>query len=329
MKIIDDNYKVQEKFVYEERSLQQAILFIGAITHKALMEKFHFKNDYQNIINDLSEEERNIFNEISEMNTWKMLQSISNHYYLAKNTDISFKNYISKLSDENFLLNIFPYHSHLSDKEILASFRDVKIQQKITEIFSGHDYYETMIDLIYNKAIDEIKNMLLQHYEFALRLYQSPDNEYKRKLIDRKHISDQELIEVIEKYEKTNKEIMLISQTAYQPYILVAEDTDRVYLYIQPLGGHLNTPNKQMVEGLKAISDTIKLQIIKSIKNGENTLNRLDRVLPASKSTLHHHIHLMKRTNVITQRDNIYTVNDDEIEKLFKNVHLFLGTKYD
>ncbi len=330
MKTIDENYKVQEKFVYEERPLQQAILFIGAITHKALIDKFEFADDYQNIINNLSEKERHIFNEISEMNTWKMMQSLSNNYYLAKNTDMSFKNYISKLSDKSFLLNIFPYHSDLADKEILDSFRDLKIQQKITRIFRGHDYYETMIALIYSKTVNEIKNLLLHHYEFTVRLHhQSQDNEYKSKLIDRRHLIDQELIEVIEKYEKINKEIVLISQTAYQPYILVAEDRNRIYLYTQPLNDSLNTPSKQMVEGLKSISDTIKLQIIKSIKNGENTLNRLDQVLPASKSTLHHHIHLMKSANVIKQRDNTYMVNDDEIEKLFKTVHSFLGTKYD
>lgn len=329
MLIIDENYEVQEKFVYEERPLQQGILFLGAITYKELIDKFQFQEVYNNTINNLSKKEREIFNEISELNTWKMLQSLSNHYYLDGEICISFENYISKLSDERFILNIFPYNPRLTEKEILESFDDLNIQNKIIEIFKGHDYNKTIIELIYSKTINNLKKILINHYEFSLKLHDSRTNEYKKKIIDRKDLIDQELIELIEKYEKTNKEIILISQTAYQPYTLIAENKDRIYLYIPPLEKKLNIPNEKMVEGLKSISDTIKLQIIKYIKNGENTLNRLNRILPNSKSTIHHHIHQMKSTNLITQKDNNYFVNDEEIEKLFKSVHAFLGTKYD
>jgi len=330
MLIIDENYEVQEKFVYEERPLQQGILFLGAITYKDLIDKFDLQEVYKSIINNLSKKETEIFNEISEMNTWKMLQSLSNHYYLDGDIFISFENYIAKLSDERFLLYLFPYNPRVSEKEILESFNDIKIQNKITEIFKGHDYYKTIIDLIYSKTVNELKKILINHFKFSLKLHDTRNNnEYKKKIIDRKQLIDQELLELIEKYEKTNKEIVLISQTAYQPYILFAEDKDRIYLYIMPLESRLNIPSEKMVEGLKSISDTIKLQIIKYIKNGENTLNRLNQVLPNSKSTIHHHIHQMKCTNLITQRDNNYFVNDEEIDKLFKSVHSFLGTKYD
>ncbi|UTH14051.1 ArsR/SmtB family transcription factor [Macrococcus equipercicus] len=327
--IIDENYEVQEKFVYEERPLQQGVLFLGAITYKELIDKFDFQEVYKNTINNLSKNEGEIFNEISEMNTWKMLQSLSNHYYLDGDICISFENYISKLSAERFLLNIFPFSPRISEKEILESFNDMEIRDKITEIFKRHVYYKSIIELIYCKTVNELKKLLINHYKFSLKLHDTRNNEYKKKIIDRKQLIDQELLELIEKYEKTNKEIVLISQNAYQPYILIAEDKDRIYLYIMPLDSRLNIPNEKMVEGLKSISDTIKLQIIKYIKNGENTLNRLNQILPNSKSTIHHHIHQMKSTNLITQRDNNYFVNDEEIDKLFKSVHSFLGTKYD
>ncbi|WP_414043178.1 ArsR/SmtB family transcription factor [Macrococcus sp. EM39E] len=331
MKVIEEIIYQQNQFIYENRPEQYPILLIGAISYSKLLNQFNDYQNYNNIIENLSKDEKKIYDEIINNQTWKMLQVLCNEYYVSNShLQLSFEEYILKISECNVKTYIFPFHKTLTINKISSSFKNKKIRKQVYDLFESHPYNNQILNFVYNYSIQEIKNILIRHLKFACNLVINEKNAtYSVKRIKRDQIVDSELIEVIQKYEKTGKNIRLVNQTAYKPFILVSENLNEIILYIPPIEESIATPNIDKVTSLKAMADTIRLQILREIKMGNNSLNQLTKNIDASKPTIHHHIQKMKHNNILIQKNNNYFVNDEEIEKIFNYVHKFIGTKYE
>lgn len=323
MKIISDDNYTNNVVYYEKRGLIHPFLKIGAISYVEKLTSFTNYPYYNDILISLDKSQNLLLEEITHKNIWKLLINLVNSYYNKGNKEASFIEYLENLTDSDFLLDIFPYHPSINKGDIIDSLNDERKKEKIISFFANHTYYPSILRFLYSDSLKNIRVKISEYILLTLSIFPCYKNEYFSKKVDFSKIEDENIKKYIKKYEYTNKNIIIIEQEAYHPWTIESQDSHNIYIFVAKSINNEKIES-DLIQALKCLSDPNKLKIIKKIQEGNNTLKLLTSNMKNSKSTIHHHINLLKETKIVYQENNTYYVENQYIRQILKRIEVFL-----
>ncbi|WP_419744138.1 ArsR family transcriptional regulator (plasmid) [Macrococcoides bohemicum] len=324
MRVISKNKISDKKVSFEQRGLMTPFLKLGAITYIEKITQFTNYEYYNEIMIHLTENENRFLEEVSKNNAWKLIINFVNYYYKKSDSKEDIVNFLESLTENEFLHSIFPYHNELDLSDIKVKIYDEEFRKYTRKLFSNHPYYPSCLKFIYSNNIGCLRRMIKEYIMCALSIFPEYDYEYKRRELNISQINDNFTRDVVERYTYIEKDIIVIEDDSYSPFILESQDYDTVYIFI-PKRKRENLIDPELLNVLKCISDKNKLEILIYIQQGENSLKLLSQLINNSKSTIHHHINILKENNIIIQENNIYFINYEHINKTLRIIERILS----
>jgi len=83
-------------------------------------------------------------------------------------------------------------------------------------------------------------------------------------------------------------------------------------------------PNNFLVLKHKALGDEARLRMVKLLYEGDRTLQEITEHLDVGKSTIHHHLKILRSANLVGIVDSKYSLKRNAIDLLAKELEYFL-----
>jgi DNA-binding transcriptional ArsR family regulator len=120
--------------------------------------------------------------------------------------------------------------------------------------------------------------------------------------------------------------VMLIPSVVTRPLSVIDQHRDSLLVYYgvadEFIDADPEAPPAWMVRTYKALSDERRLRILRRLREGDTSLDQLTEMLGLSKSTVHHHMSILRaagliRIHVSTEKGSkkrIYSLRDQALE---------------
>ncbi|PEE79181.1 ArsR/SmtB family transcription factor [Bacillus toyonensis] len=335
-----ETYHIQMKYSI----LFECALGIAAITHKRLIDTLEkSQSEWEEIRQSLTEEMREHLQFVEEHNTWKALLQL---LYEGDFQNLSqFIANIDSLSEEDLKYICLPFVGEkYEENRRLAGNGDVTAIQKLKELTQDHQFFSTYISFICNSDIQELKDhfiaVMTGWYESVIKkeeeqLLSILERDYEAKNEMNKKMKPEEFVEwatggVNYMPEPSVHYVLLIPQLTYRPWNIEADIEDtKVFHYpvanesIHPEDPY--EPNYFLVQKHKALGDEARLRIVKMLFEKERTLQEITERLQLGKSTVHHHLKLLRSAKLVDIHDGKYVLRKKAVQSLAKELDVFLN----
>ncbi|MFZ3580245.1 ArsR/SmtB family transcription factor [Virgibacillus sp. DJP39] len=338
----------REKYTVEVKSslLWESALGIAAITNESLIDTLDLSEKERELVDQsLSKDMKEQLKYVQKHNTWKTLLQILHQKDFADL--VSFNKYVRSLSSKELKSIAIPYLGKgadvLKDNLINGSEEALKELQHMTR---NHPFLPTYLEFISEVSIEELKNHL---YEVMTGWYKAiiePDKEKLESILLTDKASKDRMLKSFEpdqfvewatdgvKYppEPSVHKVLLIPHYIYRPWNVEADlEGVKVFYYAvanESISGDSKfVPNKLLVQRYKALGDETRLKILKMIKVKNMSLQELTFDLELGKTTVHHHLKILKSARLVSQNVNKYTVDDRAVENLPMELKLYLESE--
>ncbi len=279
---------------------------------------------------------------VEKHNTWKALLQLLHQEAFASLP--AFLDYIGRLAPEELKSICLPYLGieHQDPRKRAAS-GDRKAMQELQKLASGNPFFPAYIAFICKTDPAELKRHLTEVMSGWYGTVIEPeaeqllavlirDSEAKRSMQQR--MSPEELVEwatggVAYSPEPSVRRVLLIPQIVYRPWTVEADiEGTKVFHYpvasdsIHPADKYL--PDASLVLKHKALGDEIRLRIVKLLSEEDRSLQDLTDRLNIGKSTIHHHLKLLRAARLVDIRDAKYRLRTKAIDSLGQELADFL-----
>ncbi|MYL56254.1 ArsR/SmtB family transcription factor [Virgibacillus halodenitrificans] len=327
----------REKYTVEIKSslLWEAALGIAAITNKDLISTLDLSEKDQGWIDQsLTKDMKDQLEYVQANNTWKTLLQILHEKDFEDLS--SFSEYVKKLSSQELKGIAVPFlgtkAKALKNKLLNGSEEALKELQYITK---DHVFLPTYLEFIYKVPTEKLKAHLIAVMSGWFKAIIEPNKGkletilLRDKTLKEKMLNNFEPDQFVEwatdgvQYppEPSVYKVLLIPHYIYRPWNVEA-DLEGVKVFYYAVANESITgegrfvPNKLLVQKYKALGDETRLKILKITKESKVTLQALTTELELGKTTVHHHLKILKSARLISQNSNEYNIVDGAIENL-------------
>ncbi|SEA86447.1 regulatory protein, arsR family [Thalassobacillus cyri] len=335
-----ETYRVEVEYSL----LWESALGIAAITNKSLIQTLEQPQGYWETIKaSLSEEMIEHLEYVEKNNTWKALLQL---LHASGTTDLkTFRSYLKNLSDEEIRYLCIPYIGQ--DKQDLrekaASGAGEAIDQ-LKDFTSNNPFFPTYIEFICKVGADELKSHLagvmagwfetvIKPQEEELHAMLQRDVEDKQRMM--KKLGSEPFVEwatngISYLPEPSVYKVLLIPQYTYRPWNVEA-DLEGVKVFYYPVANESlhpkdnYIPNQMLVLKYKALGDEVRLKIMKMLSEQPRSLQELTTELQMGKTTVHHHLKILKSARLIAAEKSGYYVQEQALASLPKEMDQYLG----
>ncbi|MGE7882024.1 ArsR/SmtB family transcription factor [Bacillus sp. NPDC094077] len=333
-----ETYNVQMKYSI----LFECVLGIAAITHKRLIDTLEkTQSEWEEIRKSLTKEMREHLQFVEEHNTWKALLQL---LYEGDFQDLSqFIANIDSISEEDLKYICLPFLGEkYQEKRRLAASGDVSAMHELMELTHDHQFFSAYIGFISDVDVQELKDHLIAviagWYESVIKkeeILSILERDYEAKNEMHKKMKPEEFVEwatggVNYMPEPSVHHVLLIPQMTYRPWNIEADIEDtKVFHYpvanesIHPEDPY--EPNYFLVQKHKALGDEARLRIVKMLFEKERTLQEITERLQLGKSTVHHHLKLLRSAKLVDIHDGKYVLRKKAVQSLAKELDVFLN----
>jgi DNA-binding transcriptional ArsR family regulator len=84
------------------------------------------------------------------------------------------------------------------------------------------------------------------------------------------------------------------------------------------------TPNHFLVAKYKALGDEARLRIVKHLSEKECTLQELTGLLEVGKSTIHHHLKILRAAKLVDSKDGVYALRKQAVNLMEDDLQRYL-----
>ncbi|GAA0414696.1 MAG: ArsR/SmtB family transcription factor [Bacillota bacterium] len=338
----------REKYTVEIKSslLWESALGIAAITNTSLISTLDLsEKDYELISQSLSKNMKEQLDYVQANNTWKTLLQIL-HQEDFKDL-ASFNNYVKSLSSIELKWIAIPYlgkEGEILKKELLKGSKDALRELKY--ITKDHTFLPTYLEFIHKVSIEKLKahlievmsgwfKAIIEPHKVKLESILLRDKALKEKML--KNFEPDQFVEwatdgVQYPPEPSVHKVLLIPHYIYRPWNVEA-DLEGVKVFYYAVANESISdkskfvPNKLLVQRFKALGDENRLKILKMIKENNVTLQELTTKLQLGKTTVHHHLKILKSARLVSQSLNEYVLVDKAIENLPMELKFYLESE--
>ncbi|MDR0270184.1 metalloregulator ArsR/SmtB family transcription factor [Paenibacillus sp.] len=344
MHIFDTSFKRNTYQVELNSSLLfESALGIAAITYPKLHETMdkpasHWQQLRSNASADLKRE----LDFCQKHQTWKMLlQLLHTEEFVSAE---AFADYVSSLPDADFNFNILPYLERRQHAiRLQAAQGNEEAVQALIGLCKEHSFFPDMIRAVSQYGAVHLK----RHLTNMLRLWEeeigSADTEEKKGILERdlaekkawlRSCTPEEVVlraAGIEcKPEAGVSRVLLIPHVVYRPWTIEAgmEDTQIFYYPVSEASMMAESdpyqPPGQLVQLYKALGDDKRLRALKLISEQDRSLKELTDLLGMGKTTVHHHLAILRGAGLVRVKDGSYSWNPKSLDHHADELRIFL-----
>ncbi|EJR42081.1 ArsR/SmtB family transcription factor [Bacillus mycoides] len=335
-----ETYNVQMKYSI----LFECALGIAAVTHKRLIDTLEkSQSEWEKIRQSLSVEMREHLQFVEENNTWKALLQL---LYEGDFQDLSqFIANIDSLSEEDLKYICLPFLGEAYQaKRRLAASGEVSVIHELKELTHDHQFFSTYIEFVCHADMRELKTHLIAvmtgWYDSVVKkeaeeIVSILQRDYEAKNEMNKKMKPEEFVEwatggVTYMPEPSVHHVLLIPQITYRPWNIEAdiEDTKVFHYPVANESIHPEDPYEPsyfLVHKHKALGDEARLRIVKLLFEQERTLQEITERLQLGKSTVHHHLKLLRSAKLVDIQDGKYVLRKKAVQSLAKELDAFLN----
>ncbi|WP_064093511.1 ArsR/SmtB family transcription factor [Rossellomorea aquimaris] len=320
--------------------LWECALGIAAVTNSKLLSTL--EKPLKPIKNSLSKELTHELNYVGKHNTWKTLLMLLHQKEL---NDLSeFSTYLKELDEQQLRYHGLPFTSYKhGETRLLASKGDSSSIEQLKKLTSENPFYPKYIEYICFTPIEPLKKHL---EEVMYRWYQEViepeaedlkailERDRKSKIDMREKLNPEELVEwatggITYLPEPSVLNVLLIPQSIYRPWN-VEGDIEGTKIFYYPIANESispedkDTPNYFLVHKHKALGDEVRLRIMKLLSRSDLTLQDITNVLELGKSTIHHHLKILRSARLVEVHQGKYILKENGVTSLSKELHQYL-----
>lgn len=226
----------------------------------------------------------------------------------------------------------------------LAASGDVTAIHELEELTQDHPFFSTYIRFICDVHVQVLKSHLIAvmtgWYESVIQKEEEQilsilKRDYEAKNEMNKKMKSEEFVEwatggVNYMPEPSVHNVLLIPQMTYRPWNIEAdiEDTKVFHYPVANESIHpedLYEPNYFLVQKHKVLGDEARLRIVKMLFEKERTLQEITERLQLGKSTVHHHLKLLRAAKLVDIHEGKYVLRKKAVQSLAKELDAFLN----
>ncbi|MGG4167916.1 metalloregulator ArsR/SmtB family transcription factor [Rossellomorea vietnamensis] len=328
---------------FEASLLWECALGIAAITNTRLIDTLERpKESWDKIKKSLTDPLIQDLEYVEMNNTWKSLLLLLHQREFE--TLQEFITYIDDLEEEEIKYHCIPYIG-LKFQEIrkLASKGDVAARNRLKEQTEDNPYYPGYIEFICTTNVQmfkkHLKSVMIRWFEEVIL----PEQETLSGILTRDRQSKKEMSEKLNPEalvewatggitylpEPAVHTVLLIPQSIYRPWN-VEGDVEGVKVFYYPVANESiypddkNMPSYFLVQKYKALGDEARLRMVKFLKGSERTLQEITNELNMGKSTVHHHLKILRSARLVEIQDGKYRLKENGIQSLSNELNHYL-----
>jgi hypothetical protein len=336
-----ESYKVE----IEYSLLWECALGIAAITNTPLVDTLEKKSAFEALRNEMPDELIMELNYVEEHNTWKSLLQLLHAFKRNSNDIEKFKGFVNNLSDVELKYNCLPYFgTNFQERRMLAANGDRDSVDLMKQNAKENLFLPTYIEFISQVDVVGFKKHLLivmsLWYETVLHadsdhLLAILERDFNEKSIIKEKLTPEEFVTLTTNGtdyapEPSVHRVLLIPQMTYQPWTIVSDiEETKVFYYpipntsIDPTDKYL--PNYFLIQKHKALGDEVRLRMIKLLSEHDCTLKDITEQLELGKSTVHHHLKILRTASLVGKRASNYYLKEKSVASLPKELELYLS----
>ncbi|KZE48381.1 transcriptional regulator [Brevibacillus parabrevis] len=275
-------------------------------------------------------------------NTWKTLLQLLHHQPFA---DLeSFLHVISELSAEELRYHSLPFlgqeRQQARENAAQGSTADAELLQAACR---DHLFFAAYIAHITSVDANELRQHLLillegwyqthiKPQEDSIRRMLEKDSSQKRAMQDK--LDPEALVEwatgASYPPEPAVTRVLLIPQAIYRPWTVQADDAGTKIFYYpvadENMSEHIDPyqPPQALVQSFKALGDEQRLRMVKMLAEKEMSLQELTDVLQMSKSTVHHHLSMLRSARLVEASGSRFRLRSQSVSQLSLLLDQFL-----
>ncbi|PLR66309.1 MULTISPECIES: ArsR/SmtB family transcription factor [Bacillaceae] len=322
-----------------EVEVKHSILFecalgIAMITYPKLHDQLDKPKHYWDSVRSSFSEKLNADLQFcQEHNTWKMLLQLLHEQEFS--TLSEFIDYIEELTDQELKYKIIPYLDHTQqENRWLASKGDADSENKMILACKEHAFFPQMIQFICNGDLSELRAHLKRVMESWFKEFLGKKETEIKAILFRdenekaKWLRSLKPVEAVlratgteYKPEPNISKVLLIPQHVYRPWTIQANlEETRVFYY--PVSddslaeASLTQPPARLVHLFKSLGDEKRLRIVKLLRGKERTLKELTDLLGLGKTTVHHHLALLRTAGIVKVNDAHYSLQETSFNQI-------------
>lgn len=335
-----ETYDVQVK----HSILFECALGIAAITNMRLIDTLdRSQGEWEKIRQSLSDEILEHLHFVEKHNTWKALLQL---LYQEDFQDLyEFTQYINSLSESALKYICIPFVGYkYEEKRKNAANGEREAVQALQEITSSNLFFPTYIDFICEVDIQLLKEHLIAVMTGWYEAVIEPEAEKLSRILKQDHDMKREMSEKMQPEEFVEwatggvtyfpepsvHHVLLIPQYTYRPWNFEAdiEDTKIFHYPIANESIHPEDPYEPsyfLVHKHKALGDEARLRIVKLLFEKDRTLQEITEQLNLGKSTIHHHLKILRSAKLVEIQDAKYVLKKKAVEAIAKELEIYLN----
>ncbi|RWZ60172.1 ArsR family transcriptional regulator [Halobacillus fulvus] len=323
--------------------LWEAALGIAAITNEKLVDTLEESDHvWGGKRSTFSESLENQLRYVQKHNTWKAILQLLHHSNCVAIKE--WRKYVHSLRGEELKRIALPYlGGEYEEVRKKASEGDRESVHFLMEAAQWNPFYPDYIQHIVHSDEKELKSHLIEVMEEWWRYVLEPNQKEYREILERDAESKREKRERLDAESfvewATNGitylpepgvfKVLLIPHYVYRPWNVEADLEGTKVMYYPVSNESINpkkqsAPDEMLVRRLKALGDETRLTILKKLTINPYTLKQLTEELKMGKTTVHHHVKLLKSSRLVRQEGNIYELNKQVVERLPGEVSIWL-----
>ncbi len=338
----------RKRETYEVR-LQYSVLWecalgIAAITNELMIDTLEKdRNDRKKLKQSLSTQLLNALKVVEENNTWKCLLQLLHKKSFTKLEELT--SYITQLDHDEFKWICLPFvgSRYQSIRETAAQGDEdaIRVLQRETK---ENSFFPRYIQYVIDTEADVLKEHLIQvmtmwYTEVVKRdenqLQEMLAYDYKEKMEMKEKTPPEKFVQwatggIQYQPEPSVQTVLLIPQYVYRPWNIEADiEGTKVFYYpisnrsIAPRDPYM--PRDFLVEKHKALGDETRLRIVKMLSEEDHTLQQLTDRLHVGKSTIHHHLKLLRAAKLVMIENGKYVLKTGSLQLLTTELELYIN----
>ena len=328
MKILDTSYKPEQPNIQIKAGyLFECALGIAMITYPKLhgdLEKS--REEIAQLRKSLSGKLEAELQYCQEHNTWKLLLQLLHYEDTADPED--FKEKVSLLDERELRYRLLPYLNEAQQaNRRLAAEGNERARDELILSCRQHAFFPQLIDFVFRASLSDLKEHLFGLLD-GWRREAAEDEESVAAIFRRDMAEKQRWKERVSPGELVQKacgmdyqpehglpDVLLIPHIIYRPWTIEAV-FEGVKVFYYPVSDEAlmdrqdpYQPPGKLVQLYKALADEKRLRIIKLLNEREMSLKELTETVELGKTTVHHHLSMLKLAGIVTVRGSMYSVN--------------------
>lgn len=320
--------------------IHEAVLGIAAITNKPLLSTLEKETEFKKLRKAFSSALLHELNYLETHNTWKSLLLLI-HTWNIQHID-EFKDRLLETSDIDLRYNVIPYignnYEENRKKAAQGEIESINLFEEATS-----NFLPGYITFIVSCDISQLKHHLINVLQLWLEevVYPTQDSieavlarDIKSKRLAQQQMDSLSFIQLVlddQKFrlEDAETNIVLIPQITYRPWVIYLELPSYQVFYYPVTNESIHpedtlVPDYRMLQVFKMLGDETRLRLIKLLSEKDYGLSELASKTNAGKTTIHHHLKLMRSARILETNQSKYHLNQDTLHKNWRKLEDYL-----